>query len=334
VKAIQLIHAGDPPVLGPRIVPDPEPGPGEVLVGLRAAALNRRDAWLWRQAGYCPLPVTLGSDGAGVVLSTGDALPRVAVGDEVVINPTLNWGDQDEEGGDEFDILGAPTPGTFAELLVVPSENVLPKPPRLSWEEAAALNLAGLTAWRAVVTCGHVYAGQQVLVTGVGGGVATFALLIAVAHGATVFVTSSSRSKLERALELGAKAGYDYRDSGWQEQLMSTVGRGVDVVIDSAGPTAWAELVEVLRPGGALISFGATAGPLAPLDAFPLFWRWKRIIGTTMGSPRDYQALVEHAASTNWRPVIDSSFPLDHLATAARRLEAPSRFGKVVVTMS
>ena len=190
MRAARLVAFGDTPSFELQTLPDPEPGPGEAVVALRAAALNRRDPWVWKTPGYCPLPVTLGSDGAGTVVALGPGTDGIAVGDEVVINAALNWGEDEHVPGPEFDILGAPTDGTFADRVVVPAGNLAPKPERLSWEEAAAMNLGGLTAWRALVTCARVGAGTSVLVTGAGGGVSTFLVQIAHALGARVFVTS------------------------------------------------------------------------------------------------------------------------------------------------
>jgi NADPH:quinone reductase-like Zn-dependent oxidoreductase len=333
VKAIQLVQSGDPPVFETREVPAPAPAAGEVAVALRAAALNRRDAWLWSQPGSCPVPATLGSDGAGTVAAVGDGVARVSEGDEVVINPTLNWGDREEAAGEDFDILGGTAAGTFAERVVVPADNVAPRPARLSWEEAAALNLAGLTAWRAVVTRGRVAAGRDVLVTGAGGGVATFATQIATALGARVYVTSSRPEKIEQARELGATGGFDYRDPEWPNEALKVTQGGFDVIIDSAGPTTWGRVLQSLRRGGTLVNFGSTAGREGTFEAFPLYWWWRTLAGTTMGSPREYQSLLRHVDEASWRPAIDSVFALEEFEQAANRLESPERFGKVVIRL-
>jgi NADPH:quinone reductase-like Zn-dependent oxidoreductase len=253
------------------------------------------------------------------------------VGDEVVFDATLGWGDSEECPTPEFDILGAPTEGTFAEQVVVPAENVAPKPARLGWEEAAALNLAGLTAWRATVTCADVGPGTTLLVTGAGSGVSTFVVQIAVALGARVFVTSSTSAKLERARALGADAGFSYLDPDWPEQVREAAGGGLDAAIDSYGGPSWPGALRALRVGGTLVTFGDTSPEPASIDVSDVYWQWRRILGTTMGSPREYRALLSHLGQAAWRPVIDSVYPLESIAEAAARLDAPDRFGKIVL---
>jgi NADPH:quinone reductase-like Zn-dependent oxidoreductase len=303
------------------------------VIALRAAALNRRDPWVWTTPDYCPLPVTLGSDGAGVVAAVGPGIEWPAVGDDVIFDPTLGWGESEEHPTDAFDIVGAPLDGTFAERIVVPAANVATKPARLSWEEAAALNLGGLTAWRAAVTCAGAATGRSVLVTGAGSGVATFATQIAVALGARVYVTSSSEEKLQRARSLGAAGGASYLDPDWPERLRELAGGGLDAAIDSYGGPSWEGALRSLRPGGTLVSFGDTSGPETTLTTAEVYWQWRRILGTSMGSPREYRAMVEHAAGARWRPVIDSVHTLDEYASAIARLQSPERFGKVVLTI-
>jgi NADPH:quinone reductase-like Zn-dependent oxidoreductase len=334
MKAMRLAAFGDPPRFELQDVPDPEPGPGQVLIDLRAAALNRRDQWVWATPDYCPLPVTLGSDGAGVVAAVGEGVRGVEPGDEVVFDPTLGWGDREEHPAETFDILGAPTDGTFAERVVVGAASVARKPERLSWEEGAALNLGGLTAWRATVTCARAAPASTLLVTGAGSGVSTFVLQIAVAHGARVFVTSSSPDKLRSAGELGAEAGVSYLDPEWPQQLRALVPGGLDAAVDSYGGPAWEGALTALRRGGVLVSFGDTSGPETRLTTAQVYWEWRRVIGTSMGSPREYRALVAHAERAAWKPVIDSVFPLTSLDDAARRLAHRARFGKVVLSIS
>jgi NADPH:quinone reductase-like Zn-dependent oxidoreductase len=331
VKAARLVQFGDPPRFELQELAAPTPGPTEVAIELRAAALNRRDWWIWTTPEYCPLPVTLGSDGAGVVSAAGAEVSGIEPGDEVVFDPTLGWGDSEEHPTDEFDILGAPTEGTFAEQVVVPAANVAPKPRRLNWEEAAALNLGGLTAWRASVSCAQAGPGRTVLVTGAGSGVATFAVQICAARGARVFVTSSSETKVARARELGAEGGVDYRRPDWPEALRELAGGGLDAAIDSFGGPSWEGALRALRTGGALVTFGDTSGPETTITTAEVYWQWRRVLGTSMGSPREYRALLAHVEQASWRPVIDSTFGLDEINAAARRLTAGGRFGKVVL---
>lgn len=307
--------------------PDPEPGPGEVRVDLVAAALNRRDWWIvW--ADDRPLGAVLGSDGAGVVSAVGDGVEGLSVGDEVVINPSLDWGPSEQAGGQDFRILGVPDQGTFAERIVVAAHQVRPRPCGLTWAESAALPLAGLTAWRATVTLAEASPGRTILVPGAGGGVATFAIQIAAALGARVLVTSSSPEKIARAEGLGATGGVLYREDGWWDRL-----GGVDAVVDSVGPQVWPGALRSLRPGGVLVSFGDTGGDEAPVNVSTLFFGWLRIQGTTMGSPREFDALLAHVAEASWRPVVDSVYPLRDAGRALERLDDPGRVGKVVLSV-
>jgi zinc-binding alcohol dehydrogenase/oxidoreductase len=331
MKAARLVAFGDPPSFELQEIPDPVPGRGEVVIDLVAAALNCRDWWIWTAPGYCPLPVTLGSDGAGTVGVVGGGVTELSAGQEVVFDPTLNWGEREDCPTPEFGILGGPTEGTFAEKVVVSAASVAPKPARLTWEEAAALNLAGLTAWRAVVTCAQAGPGRTVLVTGAGGGVSTFLVQTAAALGARVFVTSSTSERIRRAVELGAEAGVSYGDHDWPAAVREAAGGGLDAAVDSHGGPSLAGALRTLRRGGVLVSFGDTSGPETTFETADVYWNWRRIIGTTMGSPREYRQLLVHVEQTSWRPAIDSVYPLEEIDSAAGRLDAPERFGKVVL---
>jgi NADPH:quinone reductase-like Zn-dependent oxidoreductase len=327
MKAAVLVRTGEPhEAFELRDAPDPEPGPGQVRVDLVAAALNRRDRW--QRIGDTKAPAILGSDGAGIVSAVGEGVIGLSDGDEVVINPSLDWGEAEAASGPHFRILGGQDQGTYAERIVVAAHQVRLRPRRLSWEESAALPLAGLTAWRAAVTHGEVGPRTTVLVPGVGGGVATFLVQIASSFGARVVVTSSSVEKIERACELGASAGADYRDPDWPAQVGP-----VDVAVDSVGAVAWPGIFESLKPGGRLVSFGRTSGEDGRVDIARLFFGYWRIQGTTMGSPREFDALLGHVTGAQWRPVVDSVFTLAEVASAHERLDAPGRFGKVVLAI-
>ena len=333
MKAMQLVRFGMPPALELRDVPAPEPGPGEVVVELKAAAVNRRDVWVCAQDDYCGLPVTLGSDGAGVVSAVGEGVAGIGVGDEVVINPTLHWGDSEVWPGPSFDILGAPLDGTFADQVVVGAGNIGRRPVHLDWQEAAAVSLAGLTAWRAVSTCAKAGAGMSILITGAGGGVSAFAVQIAVGLGARVFVTSSTRDKLERAMALGAVGGFLYEDDDWCEALLRATDGGVDAVVDGSGGMTWSPALKSLRQGGVLVSYGDTTPDPAIIEVADVYWNWRSILGTSMGSPRDYRAYLEFVAETSLRPTIDAVYNLEHADRALARLGESQRFGKVVISI-
>lgn len=334
MRAARLVAFGDVPSFEIQEIPDPAPGPGQVVVDLRAAAVNRRDWWIYRKPGYCPLPVTLGSDGAGVVAAIGADVTGVAVGDEVVINPTLGWKRGRDVPGPEFDILGAPSDGTFAEKVLIAAGNVAPRPQRLSWEESAAVSLAGLTAWRAAVSCAKAGPGRSTLVTGAGGGVSTFAIQIAAAVGAEVYVTSSSAEKIDRAVALGARGGFRYDDPEWPEQARAAVAGGFDAAIDSFGGPSWHPALKALGRGGVLVNFGDTGGDRSTVEVSDLYWGWRSIVGTTMGSHEEYEAMIAHVGTASWRPVIDSVFALERLGEAMARLDgAADRFGKIVISI-
>ncbi len=303
--------------------PELVPGPGEAVIDLRAAALNRRDlrviAGGWPGVAW---PLVPGSDGAGVVRSLGAGVGGLAAGDEVVILPAIDWGDDPRVLGPRFRILGGPDDGTFAEQVRVPAVNVFPKPSRLPFEYAAALPLAGLTAWRALFARGRLASGQTVLVLGAGAGTSTFAVQFARAAGARVFVTSSSASKLARALELGAEAGFDYRADGWEDAVLERSGGGVDLVIDSAG--TWAASVRCVRAGGRVVVFGSTASPTAELDMRSFYFRQIDLLGTMMGSAVDFRELLRACETQSWTPIVDSARPLAEAADALRRMAAAS----------
>jgi zinc-binding alcohol dehydrogenase/oxidoreductase len=326
MRAVLLTAHGGPEVLRPADVPDPEPGPGQVAVDLVRAALNHREVWI-REGRPGPLPTILGSDGAGVVSEVGAGVEGIAAGAEVVINPALDWGEGEDEPGPDFRILGRPDLGTYAERIVVAAHQVRPRPTGWSWDECAALPLAGLTAWRALRLAG-AGPGRRILVTGAGGGVATFLVQIGAALGASIRATTGSDPKVARALELGAETAVDYHDPDWPKRIGE-----VDAAIDSTGGSGLDAVIGTLVRGGVLVSFGDTSREPAAVDLAEVFLEWRRIQGTTMGSPREFDALLKHVAAADWRPVIDSTFPLEEAAEAHRRLVNPARTGKVVLAI-
>jgi NADPH:quinone reductase-like Zn-dependent oxidoreductase len=333
MNAVVLRETGGPEVLRLETVPDPEPGPGEALVELRAAALNRRDVFLRKGVAPSPLPVIPGSDGAGVVRALGAGVSGVEIGDEVVILPSLAWGDREDAPGPDFRILGGPNDGTYAELIRIPAANLFPRPRRLSWHQSAALPLAGLTAWRALISRARLRPGETVLVLGIGGGVATFALHIARAAGARVIVTSSSNEKIARAVEMGAVGGVNYANAEWVSEAKALAApRGIDVVVDSVGST-WPDSISALRPGGRLVAFGGTGGRAAELQVRAVTFGQVDVLGTTMGSPRDFAQLLAAVEAQTWEPVVDSVRPLGEAAAAHAREEAGQHFGKLVLDM-
>jgi len=323
VQAVRVHEPGPASALRYETVPDPSAGPGEVVVELRAAAVNRRDTLVRTGVYEFPLPLVLGSDGAGVVRETGE---------EVVILPGLHWGEREDAPGDDFVVLGGPEQGTYAELVKVPAENVFPKPAKLSWAEAAAFPVAGLTAYRALFTRGRLEAGDTVLVLGAGSGVTTFAVSLASQAGARVFVTSSSAEKIERARELGAEGGADYRNDDWPDAVRELAGGGIDVVLDSVGST-WPNSLRCLRPGGRVVAFGATGAESVELAVRPFYLTQLSLLGSTLGSPREFEQVLATVEEGRWSPVIDSVRPLSEAAAAHERMEAGEHFGKLVLAI-
>jgi zinc-binding alcohol dehydrogenase/oxidoreductase len=312
-------------------VADPVPARGEVVVAIRAAALNHRDVWI-KSGQYAGLkwPCIPGSDGAGEVVAVGEGTDAAWRGRAVIINPSFNFGDVERAQGPQFQILGLPRNGTLAEKIAVPTEQLTAKPAHLSWEEAAALPLAGLTAYRALFARANLQRGERVLISGIGGGVALFALQFAVAHGAEVWVTSSSSGKIARAMQLGARGGFDYRDESWVAAALKAPGP-FDVVVDSAGGEGFGKLIDVTASGGRVVFYGATRGD-APLPVRKVFWRQISLLGTTMGSPNDWAAMTKFVADRQVRPVVSNVFSLANAAEAFAVMERSEQFGKIVVT--
>ena len=332
MKALVLRQIGGPEELLIETIDTPVPTKGHVRVELKAAALNRRDVWI--TLGQYPkikFPCVAGSDGAGRVDAVGKGVPDSLIGTEVVIYPALAWGDDPLCGGNEFRVLGMPDQGTFAEYVCVPASSVCAKPKHLTWAESAAIPLAGLTAWRAVVTHGEVTTGQKVLVTGIGGGAAGFALRWAQAKGAEVVCTSSSKDKIETACQLGARFGYNYTDRDWFKQLKADVG-GVDLVIDSAGGDGMPQVLDCLKNGGRYVFFGATQGNCPTgFNMAKLFFKQVRIQGTTMGTPEEFREMMNFVSENKITPVIDSIYPFSDGAAAHKRMLESEQMGKLVL---
>jgi zinc-binding alcohol dehydrogenase/oxidoreductase len=309
-----------------------QPQLDEVVVSLRASALNRRDYWITQ--GMYPgvrVPIVLGSDGAGVVSALGDGVDSEWLDKEVIVNPGFDWGDDPRAQSEAFQILGMPRDGTFAQEVVVPHSALHTKPDHLDWDHAAALPLAAVTAYRALVTKGKVKRGETVVVTGVGGGVAIFAVQFAKALGAKVLVTSSSESKIESAIGLGAEAGFLYTVDDWHKLLVDQHGP-VDLAIDGAGGDGYLKLIDAARSGGRIVNYGATAGAPKKLDVFKVFWKQLHLMGSTMGSPDDFREMLKFVNSHKLEPVIDSVFPLAQGAAAFDRMAGSEQFGKIVLT--
>jgi zinc-binding alcohol dehydrogenase/oxidoreductase len=328
VRAVRIHQDGGPEVLVLEEAPDPEPGPGEVLVRLRASALNHLDVWIRKGLPSVPKPRILGADGAGVVEALGDAVSGFEPGERVVLNPGI------EAGGGRIHVIGEHGDGTNAELIAVPATNVHPIPQGLSFEEAAAFPLVFETAYRMLVTRAGLREGEWVLAWGIGGGVSTAALAIAKALGARVLVTSSSDAKLERARELGADAIINHATGDVKAAVEeATDGHGADVVVDNVGEATWATSLQVAAPGGRITVCGATSGPNPPAALHRVWWKQLSILGSTMGTAADFAGAYELVASRRALPVVDSVLPLEQIRAAHERLEAGEQLGKIVLTI-
>jgi NADPH:quinone reductase-like Zn-dependent oxidoreductase len=323
MRAVVLRRYGGPEVLEPAEPAGPVPDRDWAVIELRAAALNWHDVLVRRGQYSSPLPHVLGADGAGVDVETGG---------EVVVLPSLWWGDQESAPGPDWEILGDHRPGTYAEKVRVPRGCVFEKPSELSWAEAAALPLVGVTTYRALFTRGRLRAGESLLILGAGGGVATMAVSLAAAAGAHVVVTSSADAKIDAAVRLGASGGVRYDDPGWPAaaKKLSPGQRGFDVVLDPVG--SWAQALAALRPGGRLVVLGASRADTATLDVRPFYFGQYDLLGTTMGSPADFAGLLRLREQCEVPPpVIERSFPLSRAADAHAHLESGGGFGKIVL---
>ena len=317
-----------------RDIPTPQPTTGEVLVKLHASALNHRDVWIQKgQYAGIKLPCTLGADGAGEIAALGAGVEDWDVGAPVIIYPGVEWGDNERTQGRSFRVLGMPDPGTFAEYTTVPVGYVRPRPAHLNWEQAAALPLAGLTAYRAAFVRAQVQPGERVLVTGVGGGTAQVAAQFCAAAGAEVWVTSGNDDKITRALDLqlGLRGGINYKQANWGRTL--TQGSGsFDVIIDSAGGEAFGALLDVAAPGGRIVFYGATLGSVPQFASAKVFWKQLSILGSSMGSEQDFDHMLAFVNKHQLVPIVDKTFPLAEGEAALRYLETGQQLGKVVLT--
>ncbi|RAU82310.1 zinc-binding dehydrogenase [Pontibacter arcticus] len=309
----------------------PVAGPGEAIVQVKAAALNHRDVWIQYGRYFTKeYPAILGSDGAGIVTEVGEGVDKSWIGKEVLIDPSTDWGDNPGAHSTNYKVLGMPQDGAFAEYVKVLASNLHEKPAHLSFEEAAALPLAGVTAWRAMFTKCGLKAGEKVLITGAGGGVALLALQFAVAAGAEVWVTSGSDEKIEKAKELGATGGINYKTENWGKTLKSMAG-GFDVSIDGAAGEGFVQLVKLANPAGRIGIYGGTTGMIGQINPAEIFWKQLAIHGSTMGTNQDFAEMVAFVREKNVKPVVDIVFPLAETEQAMRYMEAGKQFGKIVV---
>jgi len=342
MKAVVFEQHGGPEVLKFTEVPDPQIKANEVLVEVRACALNHLDVWV--RAGLpgikIPMPHIPGNDVAGVVREVGDLVTWAKPGDEVMLQPGVSCGHCENCFGGrdnfclEYDILGSGRNGGYAELVGVPGVNVIPKPKNLSWEEAAALPLVTLTAWHMLVTRAQVQPGEDVLIHAAGSGVGSLGIQIARLRGARVIATAGSDDKLAKARELGADETINYSSEDWAKQVKRlTGGQGVDVVFEHTGAASWPGSIVSLKKGGRLVTCGATSGYDARTDLRQVFFRHLTILGSFMGSKAELLAAMKFIESGQIRAVIDRTLPLADARRAHELMEDRAQFGKLVLVL-
>lgn len=333
MKALLLESTDGPEAVSVKDVPVPTPGPGEVRVKLKAASVNHRELFIAHgQYPGMTVPSVMGCDGAGVVDQLGDGVTDAKVGDEVILYPARQWGPRRDTPAPDFGLLGMPFPGTLAEYICVPAENLAPKPSFMTWEEAGAMPLTALTSWRALMFKGQLKAGETVLISGIGGGVATFGLAFAVAKGANAYVTGESEEVLERAKQMGAKDGLLFTDPEWRKKIGKLTG-GIDVVIDGAPSPSLPNYIRAINPGARIVMYGSTAGNEIKFNATDLFLKSATILGSQVGDVTDFREMLAFADQHKIKPVIQTSFPLAQAREALLHLRDNHSFGKISVTM-
>jgi NADPH:quinone reductase-like Zn-dependent oxidoreductase len=342
MKAVVFRQHGGPEVLEYTDVPEPSIRADEVLIEVKACALNHLD--VWTRGGLpgikIPLPHILGNDIAGVVREVGALATWVHPGDEVMVQPGVSCGHCVEclHGRDNFcrdyDMLGYRRAGGYAELVAVPAVNVIPKPPRLSWEEAAALPLVTVTAWHMLVTRAQVQPGEDVLVHAAGSGVGSIGIQVAKLLGARVIATAGADDKLAKAKELGADEVINYRNEDWPKEVKRlTDRRGVDVVFEHTGAATWAGSIASMKNNGRLVTCGATSGYDAQTDIRQIFYRHLTILGSFMGTKAELLEAMKFVERGLIRAVVDQSMPLADARRAHELMEDRAQFGKLVLTV-
>ncbi len=317
MKAIVLKKENTLPVIDDFLLEDKK---DKAKVKLIASAINHRDLWIIKSM-YAGIkyPIILGSDGIGIFEDK-----------KVIINPGQNWGNNENVQSSRFKILGLPDHGTFAEYVYTPKQYLYPAPNHLTDYEAAALPLGGLTAYRALFSKAKLKKDDKVLIAGIGGGVALFAMQFALAAGLEVYVSSSSDKKIEKAIKLGANGGINYTKKDWHKELKAISG-GVDIIIDSAAGAGFSTYLKLINPGGRIVIYGGTRGNIQNLSPQILFWKQISIFGSTMGSDLDFSDMLQFVNKHKIRPVLDSLYNLEDFNIAIKRMEEGRQFGKIVL---
>ncbi len=291
----------------------------EVIVKMQAAAMNHRDVWITKgQYSNIKFPTILGTDGIGILND-----------EQFIINPNINWGNDERFQSKEYTILGLPKDGTFAEYLSIPNHRLHSLPTHLDAITGAALPVAGLTAYRALFKRCHLKSTDKVLITGIGGGVALMIMQMACAVGASVFVTSGDDDKIEKAIDLGAKGGVNYRNDGWSKEL-STLAGGFDVILDSATGDSVVDFLKICNRGASICFYGGTLGTINGLSPQIIFFKQLNILGSTMGSDIDFVEMLQFVEKHKIVPIIDSVYTLEESDKAFEKMNCGKQFGKIV----
>ncbi|MTT33259.1 zinc-binding dehydrogenase [Terrilactibacillus sp. BCM23-1] len=328
-----IIHEGTPGIDGlhkKEDFPEQSVGQGEVKIRLKVAGMNHRDLFVLQRHKENEPALIIGSDGSGVISEVGEGVTRYKVGDEVIIIPSLRWRTKSVAPPDDFDILGLPDHGTFAETIVLKEEQVALKPDYLSFEEAGILALSGLTGYRALFTQGQLTSGQTVFIPGIGGGVATLMLQMAKSVGAKVIVSSRSEEKRKKALELGATLAIG-NDEDWSKVLKNTK---VDLVIESVGAATWNRSLKVLKKGGTIVAFGSSTGDIVEMNLREFFYGQYRFFGSTMGSIEEFHEMLKLFSNYQIKPIVDRIFDIDDYEKAFDWLEKGQQFGKIALKIN
>lgn len=336
MKAVILYDTGEIADLQKNLrigeLPEPEINDDEVLIKIKFAALNHRDLWITKglYAGI-KLPVVLGSDCSGIVAEKGKSVTGFEINDEVIINPGIDWGENELYQSSRFKILGLPDNGTLEEYIAIDKKNVYKKPSHLSLEEASAIPLAGLTAYRAVFVKGEPDKTKKVLITGIGGGVSTFALLFSVSNGNEVYVTSGNDTKIETAIKHGAKGGINYNNENWKKEIITIANGGFDLIIDGTGGENLSNCLNVINPGGKIVNYGATTGNNKNFEVRKIFWKQASILGTTMGSDRNFRNMINFIEKNKIKPILDKIYDFENSGEAFYRMDKSEQLGKIII---
>jgi zinc-binding alcohol dehydrogenase/oxidoreductase len=315
-------------------VSKPELSKNQVLIRIHSAALNHRDVYITQ--GLYPgvtVPVILGSDGCGEVVEVAEGVDKSWLKKSVIINPGTGWNNNPVVQPKDYRILGMPDNGCFAEYIAVDEEQIAEKPEHLSWQQAAAMPLAGLTAYRSLISRAGIKKSDRVLISGVGGGVALFACQIAIAKGAEVFVTSSSEQKIKKAIALGAKGGANYKEENWHKSLKKSAGGGFDLIIDSAGGDGFKYFLDLANMGGRIVFYGGTRGSFK-VNPQKMFWKQLSVFGSTMGNNEEFSSMVSFVNEHKLIPVVDSIWSLEKGTEAFEHMNQGKQFGKIIIDIT